>query len=46
MGYLRRTSNYSERISLFDLTHMMIMADPMAIGVKTPRIDCGFSLEK
>ena len=46
MGYLRRTSNYSERIALSDLTHMMSMVDPMAIGVETPRIDSGCSLEK
>ena len=46
MGYSRRTSNYSERITLFDLTHMMSMVDLVAIGVETPRIDCGCSLEK
>ena len=31
VGYLRGTSNYLERITLFDLTHMMSMADPVAI---------------
>ena len=46
MRYLRRTLNYPERITLYDLTHMMSMADPMAIGVETPRIDSGCSLEK
>ena len=46
MGYLRRTSNYPERIALSDLTHMMIMANPVVIGVETPRIDSGCSLEK
>ena len=46
MGYLRRTLNYTERIALFDLTHMMSMTDPVAIGVETPRIDNGCSLEK
>ena len=46
MGYSRRTSNYPERMTLSDLTHMMSIADPVAIGVKTPRIDCGCSLEK
>ena len=46
MGYSRRTSNYPERIALFYLTHMMTMADPVAIGVETPRIDSGCSLEK
>ena len=46
MGYSRRTSNYSERITLSNLTHMMSMADPVAIGVETPRIDSRCSLEK
>ena len=46
MGYSRRTSNYIERIILFNLTHMMSMADPMATSVETPRIDIGCSLEK
>ena len=46
MGYSRSTSNYPERIALSDLTHMMSMANPMAISVKTPRIDKGCSLEK
>ena len=40
------TSNYSQRIVLSDLTHMMSMADPVAISVETPRIDSGCSLEK
>ena len=46
MGYSRRTSNYPERISLSYLTHMMSMADPIAIGVETLKIDNGCSLEK
>ena len=46
MGYSRRTSNYPKRIALFNLTHMMSMADPIAIGVETLRIDSGCSLEK
>ena len=46
MGYLRRTSNYPKRMTLTDPTHMMSMADPVAIGVETPRIDSGCSLEK
>ena len=46
MGSLRRTSNYLERIALSDQSHMMSMADPIAIGVKTLRIDSGCSLEK
>ena len=46
MGYSRRTSNYPERITLSNLIHMMSMADPIAIGVETLRIDSGCSLEK
>ena len=46
VGYLRRTSNYPERITLSKLTHMMSMADHVAIGVETPRIDSRCSLEK
>ena len=46
VGYLRRTSNYPEKIALSDLTHMMSMADSVAIGVETPRIDSRCSLEK
>ena len=46
MGYSRRTSNYSERITLFNPTHMMSMVDPIAIGVETLKIDSGCSLEK
>ena len=46
MGYSRRTSNYPERISLSNPTHMMSMTDPIAIGVETLRIDIGCSLEK
>ena len=46
MRYSRRTSNYLERIALSNPTHMMSMADPVAIGVETLRIDCGCSLEK
>ena len=45
MEYSRRTSNYPKRIALSDLTHMMSMTNPMAIGVETPRIDSGCSLE-
>ena len=41
MGYSRRTSNYTESITLSDLTHMMSMADPVAIDVETPKIDSG-----
>ena len=46
MGYSRRTSNYLERIALSNPSHMMSMAEPIAIGVETLRIDSGCSLEK
>ena len=46
MGYSRRTSNYPERITLSNPSHMMSMADPIAISVETLRIDSGCSLEK
>ena len=46
MGYLIRTSNYPKRIALFNPSHIMSMADPIAIGVETLRIDSGCSLEK
>ena len=46
MGYSRRTSNYPERIALSNPSHMVSMANPIAIGVETLRIDSGCSLEK
>ena len=46
MGYSRRILNYLERIALSNPTHMMSMADPIAISVETLRIDSGCSLEK
>ena len=46
MRYSKRTSNYSEIIALSNPSHMMSMADPIAIGVETLRIDSGCSLEK
>ena len=46
MKHLRRTSNYPERITLSNPTHMMSMTDPIAIGVETLRIDSACSLEK
>ena len=46
MGYSRRTSNYPERITLSNTTHMMSMTNPIAIGVETLKIDSGCSLEK
>ena len=45
MRYSRGTSNYPERITLSDLTHMMSMVDHVAIGVETLRIDSECSLE-
>ena len=45
MGYSRRISNYPERIAPSNPTHMMSMADPIAIDVETLRIDSGCSLE-
>ena len=44
--YSRRTSNYPERITLSNPTHMMSMTNPIAIGVETLTIDSGCSLEK
>ena len=46
MGYLRRTLNYLEIIELSNPNHMISMADSIAIGVETVRIDSGCSLEK
>ena len=46
MRYLRRTLNYLENITLFDLTHMMSTSDPVAISVETLRVDSGCLLEK
>ena len=39
VGYSRKTSNYPERITLFDLTHVMSMANLVAIDVETPMIE-------
>ena len=46
IGYSRRISNYLKRIALSNMTHVVSMADHMTIGVETPRIDSGWSLEK
>ena len=46
MGYSRRTSNYPKRIALSDPTHLMSMAELVANGVETLRIDSECSLEK
>ena len=40
------TLNYLKRITLFDPTYMMSMADLMVIGVETSKIDSECSLEK
>ena len=40
------TSNYPERISLSNPSHMMSIANPIAIGVEILRIDSGCFLEK
>ena len=44
--YSRRTLIYLERITLFDVTHMMSMVDLVAIGMETLRINSKYSLEK
>ena len=46
MGYSRRTLNYPKRITLSDPTYMISIANIVAIGVETLRIDNGRSLEK
>ena len=46
MGYLRKTSNYQERIILFDLTHIVSMNNPVAINLEKLMIDIWCSLEK
>ena len=46
MGCSRGILNYLERITLSDPTHMLSMADYVAIDVETLRIDSGRSLEK
>ena len=46
MRYSRTTSNYLEKIALSNPTHMMSIADPIAISVETLLIDSGCSLEK
>ena len=45
MRYARGTSNYPKRIILSDPTYMMSIADLVAIGIETLRIDCWFSIE-
>ena len=45
-GIFEKDIDYHEIIILYDLTHMMSIVDPVAIGVETQRIDSGYSLEK
>ena len=44
MGYSRRRSNYSERITLSNLTHMMSKVDLAVIGVLKSMVDSGGAL--
>ena len=46
MGYFRGTSNYPERILLYDLTQMISIADLVPIGMVTLMIDSRCSLEE
>ena len=46
MGYSRKISNYPEGITLSHPTHMLSLADPIAINVETLRIDSGCYIEK
>ena len=46
MRYSRGTSNYPERIAIYNQTHLMSMANPVAIGVEILRIDSRCYLEK
>ena len=46
VGYLRRMSNYLERLRLSSPMHMISMVDPVTIGVETLMIDIGCSLKK
>ena len=39
MRYLISTLNYLKIITLSNPTHMIIMADPLAINIETPVID-------
>ena len=45
MRYLIRTSNYLERIVLYNPSHIISMTDLIAIGVDIPREYSGFYLE-
>ena len=46
VGYSIGTSNYLERITLSDSTHIINMIDHLAIGVETQKIDIWCSLKK
>ena len=46
MGYSRGTLSYLKIITLSDSTHMISIADLVAISVDTLRINSGCSLEK
>ena len=46
MRYSRKISNYLKRITLFAPTHVMSLADPIAISVVISRMDCECSYEK
>ena len=46
MRYSRRISNYLQRITLSDLTHMMSIIDLININIETLRIDSESFLEK
>ena len=46
MRYSRRISNYLQRITLSDLTHMMSIIDLIDINIETLRIDSENFLEK
>ena len=46
VGYLRRMSNYLERLRLSSTMHMISMIDPVTIGVETLMIDIGFLKKK
>ena len=46
MRYLRRISNYVERIVISNLTHKMSMTYLIVVGVETLRINGGRSSDK
>ena len=46
LGYLFRISNYLERITFHDSTHMINMTYHIIISLEILRIDNGCSLEK